>query len=286
MHQNHICFIVLALIGVLGFSQLKAQTDTTENTMESRLRDALRTTMLQLRDAQEQIAALQETQAESDKEKADLSAKIDALKEQLKTLGDQEASDKAASDKAIADLKQGNMDLVTQMVDTLSIQINSLNKPGLADKAVLDKAIAAMKLSNPDLTRQLDQYGTDIQLWTTGYNQYVQFANKTEAERASLAVQVILLQRVVADRETKNLELFKTGNEILERYEKFSLGDALGAKEPFIGITRVKLQEFVQDYKDKLVAQRIAIGQAPSVAAQEPASPAQNSVAPANAPKQ
>jgi hypothetical protein len=85
----------------------------------------------------------------------------------------------------------------------------------------------------------------------------------------------------VADRETKNLELFKTGNEILDRYEKFSLGDALGAKEPFIGITRVKLQEFVQDYKDKLTAQKVAIGQAPTVAMQAPNSPAKNSPQPA-----
>lgn len=278
MYRN-LCFIVLALIGTLGFSPLKAQTDTTQSSLESRLRDALRTTMLQLRDAQGQIATLQETQAESDKEKADMSAKIDALNAQIKTLVDQAASDKATSDKTIADLKQSNVDLVTQMVDALSTQINSLNKPGPDDKAALDKSIAAMKTQNPDLTKQLDQYATDIQLWTTGYDEYVQFANKTEAERAKLAVQVILLQRVVADRETKNLELFKTGNEILDRYEKFSLGDALVAKEPFIGITRVKLQEFVQDYKDKLTAQRISIGQAPAVAVQEPA--AENSVEPA-----
>ena len=241
--------------------------------------------MLQLRDAQGQIATLQAAQAESDKEKTDMTAKIDALNGQIKTLIEQAASDKAASEKTVADLKQGNMDLVTHMVDVLSIQINSLNRPSPNDKAVLDKTIAAMKSQNPTLTKQLDQYNTDIQLWTTGYNQFVQFSAKTEAERAKLAAQVIMLQRVVEDRETKNLELFKTGIEILDRYEKFSLGDALGAKEPFVGITRVKLQEFIQDYKDKLVAQKIAIGQAPSVAIQEPGSSTNNSNPPAKAVK-
>jgi len=242
--------------------------------------------MLQLRDAQTQVATLQETQAESDKEKADMSAKIDALNGQIKALGDQAASDKASSEKTIADLKQGRVDLATQMVNALSTQINSLNKPSPNDKAALDKAIAAMKSQNPDLAKQLDQYDTDIQLWATGYNQYVQLATKTEAARATLAVQAIMLQRVVEDRETKNLELFKTGNEILERYEKFSLGDALSAKEPFVGITRVKLQEFVQDYKDKLVAQKVAIGQAPMVAIQQPGSPTKNSAPPTNTVKQ
>lgn len=284
MNRNHICFVILALTCALG-SNLSAD-ESAPSSAESRLRDALRSTMLQLRDAQAQTITLQAAQAESDKEKADMSAKIDALNGQIKTLTDQAASDKAASEKTIADLKQSHVDLVTHMVDALSTRINSLNKQSPDDKAVLDKAVAEMKSPNPDLTRQLDQYGTDIELWTTGYNQYVQFATKTETERAKLAVQVIMLQRVVEDRERKNLALFTTGCEILDRYEKFSLGDALSAKEPFVGITRVKLQEFVQDYKDKLVAQKISIGQAPSVAIQEPGSPAKNSSQPAKTIKQ
>ncbi|MCE0521630.1 MAG: hypothetical protein LV480_01820 [Methylacidiphilales bacterium] len=275
MNRNHLCSILLGLLIVAGAS-LRAD-DTGPSPIETKLRDALRTTMLQLRDAQSQLITLQAAQAESDKEKADMSAKIDALNAQVKSLSDQAVADKAASDKTISDLKQNNVDLVTQMVNSLSTRINALNKQGPDDKAALDKAIAAMKSQNPDLTTQLDQYNTDIQLWTTGYNQYVQFASKTEAARAQLAVQVIMLQRLVADREYKNIQLYNTGTEILDRYEKFSLGDALGAKEPFIGITRVKLQEFVQDYKDKLAAQRIAIGQAPGIALQEPNTAVKNS---------
>ena len=275
MNRNHLYLIVLALVCAMGSNVYAA--DAGPSTTELRLRDALRTTMLQVRDAQAQLATLQAAQAESDKEKADLSAKVDALNAQIKTLAEQAASEKAASDKTISGLKQNNADVVTRMVDSLSTQINALGKQSPNDKVVLDKAIAAMKAQNPDLAKALDQYGTDIQLWTTGYNQYVQYANKTEAERTKLAAQVIMLQRVVTDRETKNLELFKTGSEILDRYEKFGLGDAISAKEPFVGVTRVQLQEFVQDYKDKLVEQRIVIGQAPADAIPGPASPAQNS---------
>ena len=266
MIRNILSSLVLTLIGFAG--PLLLADDAGPNPIEAKLRDALRTTMLQLRDAQTQIATLQDAQTQSDKEKADLNAKIDALNAQVKSLIDQAANDKAASDKTIADLKQNQVDLVTQMVDTLSIQINGLDKPHPNSKVVLGKAIDAMKASNPALTRQLDQYGTDINLWTTGYDQYVEFSTKTENERAKLAVQAIMLQRVVADRESKNLELFKTGSEILDRYEKYSLGEAFLAKEPFIGITRVKLQELVQDYKDKLSAQRVAIGQPPAMEAQ------------------
>jgi chromosome segregation ATPase len=245
-----------------------------EATTESRLRDALRNSMLQLQDAQGQVATLQASQAQSDKDNADLKAKIDTLNGQIKALGDQAAADKAASDKTIADLKQNNQDLVTEMVDTLSIQINLLNKTGTDDKATLAKSVADMKSKNPDLAKALDQYGTDIELWKTGYYQYVQYAAQTEAARARAATEAIMLRRLVDDRETKNLELYNTASEILTRYEKYGLGEALLAKEPFIGVTRVKLQELVQDYKDKLLSDKIKIGQPPTMIAQgPPASP-------------
>jgi len=86
-------------------------------------------------------------------------------------------------------------------------------------------------------------------------------------------VQNIMLHRLVDDREAKNLDLYTTANEILTRYEKFSLGDALSAKEPFVGATRVKLLELVQDYKDKLMTEKTRIGEPPSTVFQGPTSP-------------
>jgi DNA repair exonuclease SbcCD ATPase subunit len=231
--------VVLALLSPIA----GRADDAAQATTESRLRDALRGSMQQLRDAQGQVAALQAGQAQSDKDNADLKTKIDALTAQMGSLNKQSADDRAASDKAIADLKSQNADLTTQM-------------------AKLNEALAA---------------------WEKDDKQYVQLAKDKESARAQLAVEVIMLQRVVDDRETKNLALFKLGNEILTRYEKFSLGDALGAKEPFTGISRVKLQELVQDYKDKVSDQRVTPGQAPAtppVIAAEPKA-ATNSALPA-----
>jgi hypothetical protein len=59
------------------------------------------------------------------------------------------------------------------------------------------------------------------------------------------------------DLRRRNNELFKLGNEILSRYEHFGLGTALTAREPFTGITKVKLQSLVQDYQDKLAEQKV-----------------------------
>ena len=46
----------------------------------------------------------------------------------------------------------------------------------------------------------------------------------------------------VADRERQNLELYKTGSEILQRYADFGFGRALAAREPFTGLARARLR--------------------------------------------
>jgi chromosome segregation ATPase len=222
--QNLHLALLAVILPVFFLGGLVRADDSAQATTESRLRDALRNTMLQLRDAQGQVATLQASQAQSDKDNADLKAKIDALTSQIAGLTKQSAEEKDASDKAIADLKSQNGDLMTQI-------------------GKLNDALAA---------------------WEKDDKQYVQLAKDKEAARAQLAVQVILLQRTVDDRETKNLALYNLGNEILTRYEQFSLGDALGAKEPFTGLTRVKLQELVQDYKDKISDHRVIPGEVPA----------------------
>jgi DNA repair exonuclease SbcCD ATPase subunit len=237
------------------------QADDPDAGIEARLRQALRDTMGQLRDAQSQLATLQSAQAQSDKDKADLQAKVAALTTQLKSVSDQAASDKAAADKTISDLKLGNETLIVHMVDALTVQINNLGKPDDKSEIELHRTIADLKEQNPDSGDALDQYGADIQSWVTGYDEYAQLANRTETERARLAALDLQLQRTVADRETKNLALYKLADEILTRYGKSGIGDALLDKEPFIGVSRVKLENLVQDYKDKLRDQIVIPGQ-------------------------
>ena len=105
--------------------------------------------------------------------------------------------------------------------------------------------------------KQLTETKESLDKWKAGYDQIAAAGKKAESERARLADEEIILKRKLADRETKNLELFRLGTEILRRYERFGLGDALAAREPFTGITKVKLESLVQDYEDKLVDARV-----------------------------
>lgn len=239
-------FLLSAIIVFTLIAPQFSRADDAAPTAESRLRSALRDTMLQLRDAQNQAVTLQAAQAQSDKDKTDLQAKVDALTAQLKTTTDQAASDKALADKDISDLKA----------------------------QVLDQ------------TGQIARLNDGLKQWKDAYAQVDELEKAKETARAQLALQAALLQRTVDDRETKNLALFKLGNDILTRYERFGLGDAISAKEPFIGTTRVKLENLVQDYKNKLLDQAVISGQAPAqpAAPQPPAKPAKTNTASAAQP--
>ena len=54
------------------------------------------------------------------------------------------------------------------------------------------------------------------------------------------------------------MALFNTAIEILDRFQNYALGKALQAREPFIGTTRVKVENLVQGYKDRILDNRIA----------------------------
>jgi uncharacterized phage infection (PIP) family protein YhgE len=212
--MNKNLFLLLLILLPLAVPVTSRGDDAAPST-ESRLRQALRDTMVQLRDAQNQAVTLQAAQAQNDKDK------VDALTAQLKSATDQAASDKAASDKAISDLQA---------------QVT-------------------------DLTGQVGRLNDGLKQWKDAYTQSAQLAAEKEAARSQYAIQATLLQRTVDDREAKNLALYKLANDILKRYEQFGLGDALVAKEPFVGASRVKLENLVQDYKNKLLDQAIISGQ-------------------------
>lgn len=177
---------------------------------EARLRESLRSTMLQLRTAETERAALQAAQAEMEEKSKSLAEQMAAMEKQM-------AGDKEAAEKASTELK--------------------------------------VKVDERD--REIGDLRTAVDKWKVSHQKVTDYANAKEAQRAKVSGEVILLNRKVADHQVKNAAMFKLGNEVLSRYEKFGLGDALLSREPFIGITRVKFQNLIQDYGDKLANEKI-----------------------------
>ena len=128
----------------------------------------------------------------------------------------------------------------------------------LAKQADSDKATIAnltSKVAEQETT--INQAKDALAKWKAAYEQLTAAAQKLKAERDKAASENIIAKRTIADREAKNRELYRLANEILTRYEKFGLGDALAAREPFTGITRTKLENQVQGYSDKIADARV-----------------------------
>lgn len=182
-----------------------------------KLREQLRTVLLQLRTAQTETANAQALAAAADAKNQQLTEQITTLEKRIETLVKQSNDSKVASEESIATLN---------------------NKVLAGEKRIVEFEEALAK-------------------WKEGYQRAAAVARAKEEERAALAGEVVVHKRTIADRERKNIALFNTSNEILDRYESYALGKSLQAREPFIGTTRVKVENLVQGYKDRILDNRI-----------------------------
>ena len=126
-------------------------------------------------------------------------------------------------------------------------------KDTVADKAAADKEKAAVESRLELAEAELARTKESLEKWKAAHAQVTELGKKAEAGRVSLVAKSTAQTNCIADLERKNLALFKIGSEVLTRLENFSYGTALAAREPFVGTTRVKLENEVQGYKDKLL---------------------------------
>lgn len=179
-------------------------------------------------------------------------AVLKRMREQLRTVMIQQQ--KTEADRAA--LAAEKIDLETKNAE-LTKKLETLTKAAAAERVASEKTIADLKAKNEDQAADMVRLNESLAKWKVGYQEREDLAKTKEAERAKLADKVVLLERRVADYKRKNEELYKTGSEVLTRYENFGLGAALAAREPFTRVTRVKMETLVQDYQDKLTDNKI-----------------------------
>lgn len=151
----------------------------------------------------------------------------------------------AAKDQLEADKKE------------LQDKYDALVKQAAADQQKADKQLSDTQNKLAEAEKQGVTLQESLDKWKASQQQAVEMLKAKEDARLKLTQQNIELLRRVEDQRVKNQEMFKLGLEVLSRYEKFGLGTALTAREPFVGTTRVKFQNLVQDYADKMADQRV-----------------------------
>jgi len=201
-------FQIMAVALLLAASPSRA-ADKVDPAMQ-KMRDMVRNSMIQLRDANAKLATAQAAQAEAED-------KVKELQGNLEELTKKSASERKTANETIDDLRT---------------------------------KLANSEMINNHLTESLTK-------WKQGYAKLADYAKATEGKRAEFASKCVLLERRISDQQVRNAEMYRLANEVLDRYAQFGLGTAISAREPFVGITKVKFQNLVQDYQNKLTDQTI-----------------------------
>lgn len=75
---------------------------------------------------------------------------------------------------------------------------------------------------------------------------------QTQSEKHQLQDMVDGQAELIQSCDAKNAELVEVNRELLDRYRKKGVFDALLQREPITGLKRVELENIVQDYQDRL----------------------------------
>ena len=128
------------------------------------------------------------------------------LKETLRTLTLRLRSAETERNTLLGDKAQ-----FEQEKKDLTDKVDAMTKQAAADKAQID----TLTSKAGDQEKELADTKEALAKWKAAFDELQATAKKVDAERSKVADESILLKRAVADRETKNRELYRLGNEIL-----------------------------------------------------------------------
>ena len=208
-------------IAALAAPILLAGSARAADTSEAdKLREELRSTVMQLRELQDQQAAAKSGPApaavtSAGPDTAALKAKLAAAQARLRAV-QHDAADAAA---ARAD----------------------------ADKAKAD--LAALQISAAATQAELDKF-------RAAFNQAADQGRSVTAERDQLKAQLATETTIAQACQAKNERLTTFAEGLLDRYDHITLGEKLLAREPAIGFTRVHLENIAQEREDTIRATR------------------------------
>jgi chromosome segregation ATPase len=137
---------------------------------------------------------------------------------------------------------------------SLQAQKSAAEQERDALKAQLAKAPASLARAgaNAATKAQTQALANEVAQYKTAAEQASGTAQQAQADRDKLQTALADAQKQVGVCIEKNTRLLKLGNEILDAYQQFDVGEAIAANEPFISIHRVELENMAQDFDDRL----------------------------------
>lgn len=148
----------------------------------------------------------------------------------------------------------------------LQAKITQVEHDNAALKAQRDAAKAEVRQVKKDyreavtqFNERLEERNQTLEKWKEAYAEAATVARTKDAERAQFEAEANATKVSLKACTAKNQQLVKVGRELLHHYETVTLGDALLAQEPLIGIRRTQVQNLLQDYAERVQTETVPV---------------------------
>lgn len=133
----------------------------------------------------------------------------------------------------------------------------ALTQKAAASEKSLQVLHSQNRSSQAALQQNAEEQRVRLAKWEAAYKEAADTARARDgdAKRFEAALTALREQNRIA--EQKNAELYRLGQELLSLYENKHILDVLGAGEPVTKLKRVEYENVIQDYQDKLRANRV-----------------------------
>jgi len=132
-----------------------------------------------------------------------------------------------------------------------------LKKQNDAFRAQVKEAEQAYRQAVKDFNDRLAERDESMEKWKSAYGEAAAVARTRDAERAKFESEVTALRVSTKACVAKNAQLVKVGNDIVRQYEEMNVMEKLWHHEPVFGQKRVDHQNAAQDFRDKIIEQKV-----------------------------
>ncbi len=132
-----------------------------------------------------------------------------------------------------------------------------LKKQNEAFRAQVKEAEQAYRQAVKDFNDRLAERDESLEKWKSAYGEAASVARAKDAERVKFESEVTALRASNKSCVARNGQLVKVGNDIVRQYEQMNVMDKIWHHEPVFGFKRVEHQNAAQDFRDKIIDQKV-----------------------------
>lgn len=131
-----------------------------------------------------------------------------------------------------------------------------LRKQNEAYRAQVKEAEQAYRQAVKDFNERLTERDDSLEKWKVAYAEAAGVARAKDAERTKFEAEATAFKASTKACEAKNVQLVKTANEVVTRYEAMDPFEKVLDHDPVFGLKRVEHQNAAQDFRDKILEQK------------------------------